>query len=74
MPASTVSVIDAVKAAIPEFKKAVPDDVDVRLEFDQSPYVRNSIRGLVLEGLPREPWNVAFEHERQTPDIALPSP
>ena len=29
---------------------------------------------LVLEGLPREPWNVAFEHERQTPDIALPSP
>ena len=27
------------------------DDVDVRLEFDQSPYVRNSIRGLVMEGL-----------------------
>src|ERR1022692_3812636 len=49
--ASTVSVINAVKAAIPDFKKAVPDDVDVRLEFDQSPYVRNSIRGLVVEGL-----------------------
>src|SRR5450755_3294393 len=49
--ASTVAVINAVKAAIPEFKKAVPDDVDVRLEFDQSPYVRNSIRGLVIEGL-----------------------
>src|SRR5664280_1708502 len=49
--ASTVSVINAVKAAIPEFKKAVPDDVDVRLEFDQSPYVRNSIHGLVVEGL-----------------------
>jgi len=49
--ASTVSVINAVKAAIPEFKKAVPDDVDVRLEFDQWPYVRNSIRGLVVEGL-----------------------
>jgi hypothetical protein len=49
--ASTVSVINAVKAAIPDFKKAVPDDVDVRLEFDQSPYVRNSIRGLVMEGL-----------------------
>jgi len=29
--ASTLSVINAVKAAIPEFKKAVPDDVDVRL-------------------------------------------
>jgi multidrug efflux pump subunit AcrB len=49
--ASTLSVINAVKAAIPEFKKAVPDDVDVRLEFDQSPYVRNSIRGLMVEGL-----------------------
>jgi multidrug efflux pump subunit AcrB len=49
--ASTLSVINAVKAAIPDFKKAVPDDVDVRLEFDQSPYVRNSIRGLIFEGL-----------------------
>ncbi len=49
--ASTLAVINAVKAAIPEFKKAVPDDVDVRLEFDQSPTVTNSIRGLVLEGL-----------------------
>ena len=37
--ASTLSVINAVKAAIPDFKKAVPDDIDVRLEFDQSPYV-----------------------------------
>ena len=49
--ASTLAVIDSVKAAIPDFKKAVPDDVDVRLEFDQSPYVTNSIRGLVTEGI-----------------------
>ena len=49
--ASTLAVIDAVKAAIPEFKKAVPEDVDVRLEFDQSPYVTNALRGLVIEGL-----------------------
>jgi multidrug efflux pump subunit AcrB len=49
--ASTLAVIDAVKAAIPEFKKAVPEDVDVRLEFDQSTYVSNSLRGLVMEGL-----------------------
>ena len=47
--ASTVAVINAVKAALPDFKKAVPDDVDVRLEFDQSTYVTNSIRGLVSE-------------------------
>ena len=49
--ASTLAVIDAVKAAIPDFKKVVPDDVDVSLQFDQSPFVTNSLRGLILEGL-----------------------
>ncbi len=49
--ASTLAVINAVKAAIPKFKNAVPEDVDVRLEFDQSPTVTNSIRNLVIEGL-----------------------
>jgi multidrug efflux pump subunit AcrB len=49
--ASTLAVIDAVKAALPKFRNAVPDGVDVRLEFDQSPFVTNSIRGLVTEGL-----------------------
>ncbi|HMF79592.1 MAG TPA: efflux RND transporter permease subunit [Bryobacteraceae bacterium] len=49
--ASTLAVIDAVKAAIPSFKKAVPDGVDVRLEFDQSPFVTNSIRALIFEGI-----------------------
>ncbi len=49
--ASTLDVIRSVKAAIPDFKKVVPEDVDVRLEFDQSPYVTNAIRGLVTEGL-----------------------
>src|ERR1051325_3016589 len=49
--ASTLAVIKAVKAAIPDFKKGLPEDVDVRLEFDQSPYVTNSIRGLMTEGL-----------------------
>jgi multidrug efflux pump subunit AcrB len=49
--ASTLAVIKAVKAAIPDFKKAVPDDVDVSLQFDQSPFVTNSIRGLITEGL-----------------------
>ncbi len=49
--ASTVAVIHAVKAAIPDFKKVVPDDVDVSLQFDQSPFVTNSLRGLIAEGL-----------------------
>jgi multidrug efflux pump subunit AcrB len=29
----------------------VPEDVDVSLQFDQSPYVRSSIRNLIQEGL-----------------------
>src|SRR5437667_11974540 len=49
--ASTLAVIHRVKAAIPDFKKAAPEDVDIRLEFDQPPFVANSIRGLVTEGL-----------------------
>src|SRR5579871_6758120 len=49
--ASTLSVIRAVKAAIPDFKKVVPDDVDVSLQFDQSPFVTNSLRGLIVEGM-----------------------
>ena len=49
--ASTLAVIDAVKAALPDFKKVAPEDVDISLQFDQSPYVTNSIRGLILEGL-----------------------
>ncbi len=49
--ASTLAVINAVKAAIPDFKKVVPPDVDVSLQFDQSPFVTNSLRGLITEGL-----------------------
>jgi multidrug efflux pump subunit AcrB len=49
--ASTLAVINRVKAALPDFKKVLPGDVDVRLEFDQSPYVTGSLNGLVIEGL-----------------------
>jgi multidrug efflux pump subunit AcrB len=49
--ASTLAVINAVKTAIPDFKKVVPDDVDVSLQFDQSPFVTNSLRGLITEGM-----------------------
>ncbi|HYP14079.1 MAG TPA: efflux RND transporter permease subunit, partial [Bryobacteraceae bacterium] len=47
--ASTLAVIDRVKAALPSFREVVPEDVDVRLEFDQSGYVSNAIRGLAFE-------------------------
>src|SRR5690349_17327551 len=47
--ASTLSVIDEIKAAIPNLKKLVPSDIDIRLDFDQSPYVTNSLKGLLFE-------------------------
>jgi multidrug efflux pump subunit AcrB len=49
--ASTLTVIDTVKKSLPDFQKIVPDDIKISLEFDQSPYVTNSLRGLVVEGL-----------------------
>ena len=47
--ASTLSVIREIKAAIPDLKRLVPPDVDIRLDFDQSPYVTNSLNGLLFE-------------------------
>src|SRR4051812_12011701 len=47
--ASTLAVLNAVKAALPAFREAVPENVDVRLEFDQSGFVVNAIRGLGWE-------------------------
>jgi multidrug efflux pump subunit AcrB len=49
--ASTLAVISAVKAALPVFKKAIPDGVDVQLAFDQSGYVSHAISGLVREAV-----------------------
>ena len=48
--ASTLAVVDAVKAGLPGMKAVLPDDIDVRFEFDQSPAVTRSIKGLVMEG------------------------
>src|SRR2546427_2303708 len=48
--ASTLSVVNLVKKNIPKFQSAVPGDVKVSYEFDQSPYVTGAIAGLTLEG------------------------
>ncbi len=48
--ASTLSVVAAVKANLPRFQAALPGDVKVSYEFDQSPYVTRAIGGLTLEG------------------------
>src|SRR5207245_5159150 len=48
--ASTLAVVQAVKANLPRFQSALPDDIKVSYEFDQSPYVTGAIRGLFFEG------------------------
>src|SRR6185369_9833870 len=42
--ASTLSVVELVKANLPKFKAACPDDINVTFEFDQSPWVIRAIR------------------------------
>ncbi len=48
--ASTMSVIDEIKAAMPKFRAEVPSDIKVSFEFDQSPYVTRAIDSLATEG------------------------
>jgi multidrug efflux pump subunit AcrB len=48
--ASTLDVVNAVKAALPAMRKQLPDGVELRFAFDQSPYVTSAISSLVEEG------------------------
>ena len=49
--ASTLSVIEAVRANLPAMRALAPEDVDIQLEFDQSRYVTSAIHNLVTEGV-----------------------
>jgi len=49
--ASTWDVVQKVKAALPNMQAAIPPDIKVSYEFDQSGYVINSIRSLTTEGI-----------------------
>jgi multidrug efflux pump subunit AcrB len=48
--ASTWDVVKRVKAALPEMQAAIPEDIVVTYEFDQSGYVINSLTSLIVEG------------------------
>ena len=48
--ASTMSVIDEIKNALPKMQAELPDDIRVSFEFDQSPYVTRAIVSLLAEG------------------------
>jgi multidrug efflux pump subunit AcrB len=43
-------VVNAVKANLPRMQEALPPDVKVRFEFDQSPYVTRAMWGVGSEG------------------------
>jgi multidrug efflux pump subunit AcrB len=48
--ASTWDVVQRVKAALPDMQAAIPADIKVTYEFDQSGYVIRSLKSLLFEG------------------------
>lgn len=48
--ASTLTVVADVYKSLQVFKDAVPEDVQVRFEFDESPTVRDAIKSVATEG------------------------
>jgi len=48
--ASTLSVVNEIKAALPNMQAVLPDDIHVSFEFDQTPYVTRGVIGVVTEG------------------------
>ncbi|MCH8241545.1 MAG: efflux RND transporter permease subunit [Planctomycetes bacterium] len=48
--ASTLSVVNEIKAALPDMQAVLPDDIRVSFEFDQTPYVTRGVTGVVIEG------------------------
>ncbi len=48
--ASTLAVVNRVKAALPDMQSSVPEDIHLRFEFDQSPYVTRAMWGVAGEG------------------------
>jgi multidrug efflux pump subunit AcrB len=49
--ASTWSVVQALKKTMPQMQSLLPPDVELKYVFDQSVYVIDSVKSLVLEGL-----------------------
>ncbi len=49
--ASTYDVVQNLKKTLPNIQRNLPDDVTVSYEFDQSVYVINAVKSLILEGI-----------------------
>src|SRR4029077_17483220 len=48
--ASTWEVVQNLKKALPRFQSLLPEDVKLSYEFDQSVYVINAVKSLIVEG------------------------
>jgi multidrug efflux pump subunit AcrB len=49
--ASTLAVVDAVREALPAIKAAAPNGLELKIDFDQSLFVRGAIGGVVREAI-----------------------
>lgn len=49
--ASTLDVVNNIKDNLPKMQAVLPDDIKVKFEFDQSPYVTNALTGVGMEAL-----------------------
>ncbi|CAN5424228.1 efflux RND transporter permease subunit [soil metagenome] len=49
--ASTLAVVNEVRASLPRMREAVPPEISVDFVFDQSPYVTRAMWGISTEGL-----------------------
>ncbi|MCX7316644.1 MAG: efflux RND transporter permease subunit, partial [Hyphomicrobiales bacterium] len=49
--ASTIAVVEATRALLPEIKAAAPEGLDMQLDFDQSVFVRSAIHNVLEEAL-----------------------
>ena len=49
--ASTLAVVEAARAMIPKIKEVAPHGLDVRMDFDQSTFVRAAIGGVLREAV-----------------------
>jgi multidrug efflux pump subunit AcrB len=49
--ASTLAVVDATKDAMPIIKAAAPNGLEIRIDFDQSVFVRGAINGVIREAV-----------------------
>src|SRR3954451_23746410 len=49
--ASSLAVVEATRAMLPEIQKTAPEGIEIKLDFDQSVYVRAAIRNVATEAV-----------------------